>query len=56
MVSAAVAGMSGHVTTIFREDNGLETIYGPEDQLKHDQGRGNANGLSVTGGESYRLP
>jgi len=33
MVSAAVAGISGHVTTIFPEDEGLETIYGPEDQL-----------------------
>jgi molybdopterin-synthase adenylyltransferase len=33
MVSAAVAGISGHVATIFPEDPGLETIYGPEDQL-----------------------
>ena len=38
MVSAAVAGISGHVTTIFPEDNGLETIYGPEDQLKTTKG------------------
>lgn len=33
MVSAAVAGLSGHVTTIFPEDAGLLSIYGPEDQL-----------------------
>jgi molybdopterin/thiamine biosynthesis adenylyltransferase len=38
MVSAAVAGMSGHVTTIFPEDNGLETIYGPQDQLSKTKG------------------
>ena len=38
MVSAAVAGISGHVTTIFPEDNGLETIYGPEDQLEMTKG------------------
>ena len=28
LVSAAVAGVSGHVTTIFPEDSGLELIYG----------------------------
>jgi molybdopterin/thiamine biosynthesis adenylyltransferase len=28
MVSAAVAGSSGHVTTIFPEDRGLRLIYG----------------------------
>jgi molybdopterin/thiamine biosynthesis adenylyltransferase len=33
MVSAAVAGISGHVTTIFPDDRGLENIYGPEDRL-----------------------
>ena len=38
MVSAAVAGIAGHVTTIFPEDKGLETIYGPEDQLKMTKG------------------
>jgi molybdopterin/thiamine biosynthesis adenylyltransferase len=38
MVSAAVAGMSGHVATIFPEDKGLETIYGPEDQLSLAKG------------------
>ena len=32
MVSAAVAGASGHVTTIFPEDHGLRLIYGaPQD-------------------------
>lgn len=29
LVSAAVAGLSGHVTTIFPEDKGLELIFGP---------------------------
>ena len=38
MISAAVAGLSGHITTIFPQDKGLETIYGPEDQLKVDKG------------------
>lgn len=32
LVSAAVAGASGHVTTILPEDTGLELIYGPENQ------------------------
>jgi molybdopterin/thiamine biosynthesis adenylyltransferase len=38
MVSAAIAGMSGHVTTIYPEDKGLELIYGPPDQLKITKG------------------
>jgi molybdopterin/thiamine biosynthesis adenylyltransferase len=38
MVSAAVAGISGHVTTIFPEDKGLERIYGPENQLNTAKG------------------
>ena len=38
MVSAAVAGITGHVTTIFPGDNGLETIYGPVDQLNMTKG------------------
>ncbi len=32
LVSAAVAGVSGHVTTIFPEDPGLEMIYGESDR------------------------
>jgi len=32
LVSAAVAGVSGHVTTVFPEDPGLELIYGESDQ------------------------
>jgi len=32
LVSAAVAGLSGHVTTIFPEDPGLELIYGEPHQ------------------------
>lgn len=38
LVSAAVAGLSGHVTTIFPEDRGLELIYGPPDGLKKTKG------------------
>ncbi len=38
MVSAAVAGICGHVTTIFPEDQGLESFYGPESQLSGDKG------------------
>ena len=34
LVSAAVAGLSGHITTIFPEDRGLELIYGQPDHLK----------------------
>jgi molybdopterin/thiamine biosynthesis adenylyltransferase len=29
MVSAAVAGLAGHVTTIFPQDAGLQLVYGP---------------------------
>lgn len=38
MVSAAVAGLSGQVTTIFPEDKGLELIYGPLSSLKSSKG------------------
>lgn len=38
MISGAIAGISGHVTTIFPEDKGLETIYGPEDQVSMAKG------------------
>ncbi len=31
LVSAAVAGSSGHVTSIFPEDHGLELVYGKQD-------------------------
>jgi len=34
LVSSAVAGLSGHITTIFPEDRGLELIYGQPDRLK----------------------
>ncbi len=30
LVSAAIAGAAGHVTTIFPQDTGLESIFGPE--------------------------
>jgi molybdopterin/thiamine biosynthesis adenylyltransferase len=38
MISAAVAGLSGHVTTIFPEDVGLENIYGTIDSLSPPRG------------------
>jgi molybdopterin/thiamine biosynthesis adenylyltransferase len=37
-VSAAIAGLAGHVTTIFPQDPGLELIYGPPDALASDKG------------------
>lgn len=49
MVSAAVAGISGHVTTVFPEDKGLENIYGPEDQLKMAKGAETHLGCLATG-------
>jgi molybdopterin/thiamine biosynthesis adenylyltransferase len=33
LVSAAIAGTYGQITTIFPEDPGLTLIYGPEDQV-----------------------
>ncbi len=33
LVSAAIAGTYGQITTIFPEDPGLALIYGPEDQV-----------------------
>jgi molybdopterin-synthase adenylyltransferase len=38
LVSAAVAGLSGHITTIFPEDVGLALIYGPREGLLHTKG------------------
>lgn len=38
LVSAAVAGYTGHVTTVFPEDTGLELIYGPATELKISKG------------------
>lgn len=38
MVSAAIAGLSGHITTVYPEDKGLERIYGPPDQLHSTKG------------------
>ncbi len=34
LVSSAVAGTAGHVTSIFPEDRGLERIYGPSEFLE----------------------
>ena len=38
MVSAAVAGLSGQVTTIYPQDKGLQLIYGPEEDLPSARG------------------
>lgn len=38
MVSAAVAGLSGQITTIFPQDRGLELIYGPKEALQSSKG------------------
>ena len=38
MVSAAVAGLSGHVTTLFPDGPGLEVIYGPPDAHRASKG------------------
>lgn len=38
MVSAAVAGLSGQVTTIYPQDAGLELIFGPEEKLSSAKG------------------
>jgi molybdopterin/thiamine biosynthesis adenylyltransferase len=38
MVSAAIAGLAGHVTTLFPGDKGLEQIYGPEEQRNAAKG------------------
>jgi molybdopterin/thiamine biosynthesis adenylyltransferase len=38
MVSAAIAGIAGHVTTIYPGDKGLESIYGPPDQVNAPTG------------------
>ncbi|MEJ2155888.1 MAG: ThiF family adenylyltransferase [Desulfobacteraceae bacterium] len=38
MVSAAVAGVSGQVTTIYPQDEGLKLIYGPEKSLSSAKG------------------
>lgn len=38
LVSAAVAGLCGHITTIFPEDQGLSAIYGPADRFNRIKG------------------
>lgn len=38
LVSAAVAGLGGQVTTIFPQDKGLELIYGPRKEIKCPKG------------------
>ncbi|MEJ2038425.1 MAG: ThiF family adenylyltransferase [Desulfosarcinaceae bacterium] len=38
MVSAAVAGATAHITTLFPEDDGLDLIYGPAESLKSEKG------------------
>jgi molybdopterin/thiamine biosynthesis adenylyltransferase len=38
LISAAIAGLTGHVLTVFPEDKGLELIYGPASELKETRG------------------
>lgn len=38
MVSAAIGGIAGHVTTIFPEDPGLSLVYGLQDVPRKDKG------------------
>lgn len=38
LVSAAVGGVAGQVTTVFPQDKGLELIYGPRENLKESKG------------------
>ncbi len=38
MISAAIAGFSGQVTTVFPNDTGLSAIYGPLDSIKDEKG------------------
>lgn len=38
MVSGAVAGMTGHVTTIYPQDEGLALIYGPRQTIESPKG------------------
>lgn len=38
MVSAAVAGFTGHVTTVFTEDTGIELIYGARQHIGAPKG------------------
>ena len=38
LISAAVAGLTGHLTTIFPQDEGLKLIYGPASELKISKG------------------
>lgn len=38
MISGAVAGMTGHVTTIYPQDEGLALIYGPRQSIESPKG------------------
>jgi molybdopterin/thiamine biosynthesis adenylyltransferase len=38
LISAAVAGLTGHITTVFPQDQGLELIYGPAAELEISKG------------------
>jgi molybdopterin/thiamine biosynthesis adenylyltransferase len=49
MVSAAVAGISGHVTTVLPGGVGLEAIYGPVDKLERVTGAENRLGCLAPG-------
>jgi len=38
LVSAAIGGLTGHVTVIYPQDGGLEWVYGPRDSALKTQG------------------
>lgn len=38
LVSAAVAGLTGHVTVVFPQDRGLELVYGPAEEAQASTG------------------
>lgn len=44
MVSAAIAGVTGHVTTIYPQDGGLQLIHGPRDAIQKPHGAETALG------------
>jgi molybdopterin-synthase adenylyltransferase len=44
MISAAVAGLAGHVTTIFPQDAGLALVYGPRTSIESGKGAETALG------------
>ena len=38
LISGAVAGLCGHVTTIYPQDQGMASVYGPLEKLQSTKG------------------